>query len=443
MTFLNSNLRNKFVNSILIKGASSALVFRIVSMGLGLLTSVFLGRILGAGEYGAYVYVLSILNLLSIPATFGLPELVVRNIVIYQANEQWNLFRGLFIRANQVVICSSLLIIGIILLVFNVYDFSKLPIQLETFWVGLAILPFLGLSALRNACLRGLRLIFLSQISESLVQPLLFLVVFFSLYFYQLIELNALVTMQTRAISIFITFFFGSYLLLRNIPKNIGSIKAGYETSRWGRSALSFMFIGGIMFINNQIDIVMLGLYKSSSEVGIYKIVTVGASLVVFGLSAVNLALSPTVAKYYAKKERKELQKILTFSARLSFLATLPVALIFILAGDVLLGWVYGTEYAQGAKALVILTCAQVINCIFGSVALLLSMTGNERYVLKGQAVAAILNVILNYLLIPELGMEGAALATSISLVIWNILLFGVVYKRLRLNTTALKWAKV
>ena len=64
-------------------------------------------------------------------------------------------------------------------------------------------------------------------------------------------------------------------------------------------------------------------------------------------------------------------------------------------------------------------------------------MTGHERDTATGVGIAAAVNVTLNVLLIPLWGIEGAAIATAISLMTWNILLAVWVYRRLGIYTTA------
>jgi O-antigen/teichoic acid export membrane protein len=73
-----------------------------------------------------------------------------------------------------------------------------------------------------------------------------------------------------------------------------------------------------------------------------------------------------------------------------------------------------------------------------GLAALVLNMTGHERDTAKGIAVSALLNVTLNALLIPLWGIEGAALASTLSMVVWNSLLVVLVHRRLGLHATAL-----
>jgi O-antigen/teichoic acid export membrane protein len=154
------------------------------------------------------------------------------------------------------------------------------------------------------------------------------------------------------------------------------------------------------------------------------------SELVSFGLLSVNMVLAPTVADLYSKREIQRLQNIVTKSARASFLFTLPVALLFIFYGSGMISFLYGSQFIPAALPLSILCVAQVVNGGMGSVALLLNMTGFEKDTAAGTTIAAISNVFFNLLLIPSMGIVGASIATGMSIIIWNVILVKLLFKR-------------
>jgi O-antigen/teichoic acid export membrane protein len=86
----------------------------------------------------------------------------------------------------------------------------------------------------------------------------------------------------------------------------------------------------------------------------------------------------------------------------------------------------------------VILAFGQLINVLFGPVGILLNMTGHERDTMRGLTMAAVLNVLLSLTLIPMFGINGAAIASAITLVICNVLLWKSVRKRLDIQSAIL-----
>jgi O-antigen/teichoic acid export membrane protein len=82
----------------------------------------------------------------------------------------------------------------------------------------------------------------------------------------------------------------------------------------------------------------------------------------------------------------------------------------------------FGEEFTAGVAPLIILAIGQIINAICGPVMYLLNMTGKEKQARNIIIVASIINVALNLYLIPIYGLMGAAIATGVSTVVWNIM---------------------
>jgi len=139
----------------------------------------------------------------------------------------------------------------------------------------------------------------------------------------------------------------------------------------------------------------------------------------------------------YSANEYARLQRMLAWVARLVLAAAIPLAATLIFFGGTIVAFVFGTEYEEGKLALSILCVGQVCNAGLGSVNLILNMTGHERDVAIGVGVGAALNVVMNLLLIPEFGLEGAASATAMSTIAWNGFLARRVFVRTGLVSIA------
>ena len=84
------------------------------------------------------------------------------------------------------------------------------------------------------------------------------------------------------------------------------------------------------------------------------------------------------------------------------------------------LGW-FGDAFVVGATCLVWLAVGQVVNALCGPVMYLLNMTGHERQAQRIVWIAAIGNLAMNVWAIPRFGIEGAAVATALSMALWNV----------------------
>ena len=129
---------------------------------------------------------------------------------------------------------------------------------------------------------------------------------------------------------------------------------------------------------------------------------------------------------------------MITWSARAVLAGALPVVALFWIYGKDIVILVFGGEFREACTPLVILSLGQLINAAAGSVGFILNMTGHERDTAVGVTIAAAVNIVLNWLLIPRYQAVGAAWATGVSLMVWNVLLVYAVYRRTGLQSTAL-----
>ncbi len=150
------------------------------------------------------------------------------------------------------------------------------------------------------------------------------------------------------------------------------------------------------------------------------------------------MATAPTVSELFAKGEKKRLQILINKSTLAILAFALPVALFLILGGKWIIPMVFGGDFSLAYMPLVILSLGQVAYASMGLVEVILNMTGLERLTAKGVAIAAIASVTFNFILIPLFGAVGAAAASSISLVLWNILLFVWLYRQTGISGTIL-----
>jgi len=425
------------LSSLLIKGSIGTFALKVASTGLAFIISVLLARFLGAKGYGIYAYVMAWVGLLAVPATLGLDKLLVREVSVYQTQSAWGLMRGVLRRANQAVVVVSLVLAFLAALGAWILAGRSGSQMLISFWVALTMLPLITLTSLRQEALRGLGNIVVGQLPEMFIQPVLFIFLIGTAYLFIGRGLNTPWVIGMVVLATGIAFIIGAGLLYKRLPQAVKEASPDYKTRIWVRSALPLLFIGCMQVINARTDTIMLGAIKGAGDVGIYAVANRGAGLITFILLSVNMVLAPTVASLYAARDMKQLQHVITKSARLIFLISMPIGLGLILFGHWFL-LLFGREFTNGATALTILSAGQLINAAMGSVKLLLIMTGYERDVAFGVGLSAILNVILNYLLIPLWGLNGAALATGGSMTLWNILLTIWVYKRLGIHTTAL-----
>lgn len=428
-----------------ITDALGSFSLKVVSTVLGFLVIMLLARNLGADGFGTYAYVLAIVSLVAIPAQLGLPVLVVRETAKAQVESDWGKMKGLWKWSALLVLLISLIFTLVVFVLVNTYPEIISAKPDNTIYLGLMLVPLIAYGNLIGAAIRGLRRVMLGLMPEFVVRQTALLFLLSGYILFNRGQLNSEKSLAMYSIASVIAVLFGLILLkyIRPVQLN-SSVKSRYEQKKWFSSVLPLAMISGMQMINQNTDIILLGYFCSKEVVGVYKVVLTGAATVAFGLQAVTLSVAPKFARLYAQGEREKLQSLVTQSARIVLCLSLPLVLLLVFFGEWILEVFFGDDYTSGGMALAILAIGQLINAFVGSVGILLSMTGHERDTATGVAVAAIVNIIFNLVLIPYYGMEGAAFSTALSVVVWNLILWRLVHKRLQLESMAfvLLWKK-
>jgi O-antigen/teichoic acid export membrane protein len=419
----------------MIRGAGASFFFKITNTCLVIITTLILARLLGAEEYGVFAYAISWASLLSVPAAMGLGILLIREIANYNAREEWEALKGILHWSDRVSVVSSLGLAAIFCMaVWFLHDRFEPRVRVAL-WMATSLLPFLVFMSLRQGSLQGFGRVVEAQIPLMLVYPGLFFC--FVIICYLVFGLSASLAIGLLVFAALIAFVVGTGLLARCLPPSAKKIRPGYHSRQWLRSTLPLLFIGTAGIVNQQISTVIVGSLLGVEAAGLFDVAGKGATLVSFVLLAVNMPLAPVVADLYVRGEIKRLQRMVTKSTRAAFLGSLPIALGLIFFGHWVL-LIFGREFARGSIAIAILSAGQLVNVGMGSVALLLNMTGHEWDTAKGIGIAALLSLTLNLALVPIWGMEGAAIASAVSMAAWNVLLAWWVYKRLGIHSSVI-----
>jgi O-antigen/teichoic acid export membrane protein len=409
-------------------------LLNVVAAGSSFATHLLLARSMGAAGYGRLAYSLAWVTLLSGLAMAGPDKMLVRYVAAYAVRAEWGLLGGLLRWANRVLWLGALLIAALVI------GLSAVP----THATGAALRPMLpAMVALlcclimlrsRQAILRGLNAVILSQIAETLVQPGVLLVGVVALRACH--RLTAPTALAAFAAAAGIAAVTATVWLRRRLPPEVQAAPIRHAGLTWSAAARPLLLVGALNIVGDQIDILLLGLWHGAHAVSVYSVARRAASLIAFALTATNQALAPTFARLHAQGEMVRLQRVVTRSARRVMLAATLIAAGVILCRGRFLG-LFGVDFAPGQTALCILVAGQWFSAAFGSVATLLMLTGHERDAAQGIGVSVALNCLLDIVLIPCGGIIGAAVAGAIGTLCWNVMLAWRVRRRLGLATTA------
>jgi O-antigen/teichoic acid export membrane protein len=303
---------------------------------------------------------------------------------------------------------------------------------------GFAI-PFLVKLQIQQQRLRGLQKIVKSQFPQEIVLPLLLLVGIKTLDTLRATSLNSLSVIAIHTLAIIFSYILINKWLVNSIPTV--SLKQPWPKEikkKWLEVAYKMMFISGFNLILAQTDILMLGFFHGTAEAGFYAIGVKLTAMLVFVLVAFNSIMAPMMTNLYHQGAINELQRIVRLGANGAFWGSMVVAAMLFFFRTQILN-IFGEDFVAGSQVTVmILTVGQLINAFAGPVAMLLNMTGQQNAVAKILGISAVANITLNFILIPQYGSLGAAIATLVTIGFWNIAMLVVAKRRIGIITLAL-----
>jgi O-antigen/teichoic acid export membrane protein len=168
------------------------------------------------------------------------------------------------------------------------------------------------------------------------------------------------------------------------------------------------------------LDILLVSGLRTAREAGIYASVSRLSIVGAFALNAVGMAIAPQLSSLLARHRHRDAQAVTRIATAWLIALTWPLYITAAVFGDVILQ-VLGREMSAGYAALAILALAQLVNVGTGNVVILLLMGGRSSLALINSAVALALNVGLNLVLIPTMGIRGAAIAWTVSILFNNV----------------------
>jgi O-antigen/teichoic acid export membrane protein len=422
---LKSSMQGAGMNAALIRGSIGSIGVRIAIFSLSLLMAVVLARTLGVAGYGVYAYVMAIVTLLAIPAQVGLPTIVVRETARAQAESRWGLMLGLWYWTGKIVFALSALFLtaGVFTLMINAKTLTHS--EIFTTFFGLLLIPIMSIGNLRGAALRGLRLVIQGQLPENILRPAFLVMFLIATYTLTSHELTPELAMAFHCLAAGLAFIIGAFLLWRARPIELTKKpNKEYERKAWKKSIIPLSFIAGASVINAQADTLLLGIFGSAEDVGLYRVAASAVLLINFGKQSIVAVISPYLARLYTEKDLERLQSVVTKSTLAMFLMALPAFLLFAFWGDVVIELIFGSQFSGAYLPLVIMSAGYLFGVSVGSVAALLNMTGYERYTARGVAISAVVNIALNIILIPKFGIVGASIATAVSVVVSSCFLW-------------------
>lgn len=440
MNYIQQKLINNPSLQTLLKGSFAPMLSKLLGMFSIFLFYRQVTRNFGEEAIGIFSIDITLLAILHVVSKLGLDTSIVKHVAQLKADNQFGKIKSIFQFTAQTTFLTALVFSFLLLIFSHNLDsiFLSRSYGLYSPFNFLAlILPLHSITMLIAEYFRGLENMKYYAFLQSGVVFLIAIVLYF------VWPLNYTKLYQPLVIYLLATFLqmiAGFYLLYRarhnHSKQRFGSKKALLSES------FPMLLSNSVFFIMNWADIIMLGIFTDESETGIYSNCVKIANLSVVTLYAINAIAAPKFAEFTSKRDLTSLKLFTKTTSKLNILLSLPITLVIVCFPEFLLG-IFSEASKLGKWALVLLSLGQFANAAAGSVINVLNMTGREKQAKNIILFTAMLNLALNLFLIPKYGMLGAAMATFVSLFVWNALAVIDIHKHYKFISVTLPWQKI
>ena len=430
--WLDSHMRE------ILRGASTAFLLKILGAFLNFCFYVAIGRLLGAEQAGMYFLALTVATVAAVLGRVGLDGTMLRLIAGAAAAGDWETVQGVFRKgltiaaagASVAALTAAALAPALAEQLFSAPELTPL-----LRWMALAVVPA-AIIVLLGRALLGLKRVGDANLVSDVAVPAL--------------SLTAVLLLAPRwgmfgavwayALAAALTLLIGVWRWREATPQLRG-MKGSIRTREVLQSSIPLYWVACFQLIMTWTSTLVLGMWASSADVGVFGVANRTATLTSFILLAVNNITAPKFAALHRAGDMVTLGRVARNCAKLTALVATPVLAVCLIVPAQVMA-VFGPEFASGAVVLSILAAGQFVNVVTGSVGFLLIMCGHEALYRNNFVFSALISIGLNLVLIPMLGIIGAAIATASTLALQNLIAAFLVWRKLGILTIPVLWPR-
>ncbi len=412
----------------LLKGSGINIIFEIANRGLTFLLIVLLTRFFKTEDAGYFFWGFATISMFAIIPMFGLDRGILKLGAKYLADKEYGKVRFIMSRSLVFVVLLSLFIMAGILAV---------PAARES--ILLIFIPYIFLSSIQKVfrsviwATGDMFSLNLSIISETIFRFAILSHIFTPL------PINTVVYIYLGAVLINIVI---EYLILRSKqPRIFSSPSTRVPLKELINISLPLFFASLTFVLMTNIDTFMIGVFRPMAEVAFYRVAVRSAFFLLLPMTLFSRSLIPHISK--EGSFGKQFRHTYHIFNRMILLVSFPLLLIFLLFSEQVAG-IFGSDYITlSGIILTILSSGLILNIITGLNAPILSFGNMQKAYFLILLVVLLVNLILNYLLIPRFGALGAAYATAMSYILLSIIISTTVFIKYRFHPFNLSYLTV
>ena len=401
----------------LARGGGLNLIGAVCNQLAGLGITLLIARELGRAQLGRYAQAYAVMAILGLLSLSGLRTGMLRFVAVHRAERDPGSVRGV-VRLGIALTTGSSLLLGIGLffaapwLVEVVFHDERLVLPLQ--FVALT-LPAATLMDSALAATQGYRTMKPYAVIGLMFEPLA--------------RLGVTALLISRGTGLRGTM---AALIVSNVAGALLAVVALYRllgapttpTRYHLRDLFRFSMVSWMAALATTgliwADTIMLGIFRSSAEVGVYSVATRLVTLATFVMPAINSSLSPRIADLYHRGQTAALSRAYAAATSWILRLSLPAFVALVVFPRDLLA-IFGKGFQVGAAVTIILAAGKLIDAGTGPCGLMLNMSGRPLWNMVDNIAVLVLNILLNLALIPRFGIVGSAVAWAVSLGVVNL----------------------
>ena len=425
-----------------IRGFSIVFAVNIIAAFIGYLIRIVLARNLTVEEYGLFFAVFTLINFLAIFNNLGMGQALVKYIPEFLVKKRpAKLKNSVFLTLG--VTLASFILISVLLFAFSGFlaqHYFKNDLAASVLLLFIPLLLFSRLRGLvRNIyqAFQRMSIFALMYLAENFLILILLLCLF-------AFKKNIFVATYSHIAAYMLIFIIFSLLLFRvfNFFKHKTAINKSLVKKMF-KFGIPLMILGAGSTIILYIDTLILTYFRSLEEVGVYNVVVPTVMMVMFFGKSIASVIFPMSSELWARKKKKYIGEGLRMLEKYSFVIMIPVALIILVFSKMILKLLFGPEYVTGVLTMQILIMGVVFFAIYAINSALFSAIGKPQIATKILLQGALINLVLNLIIIPWLGMLGAAITSLITYIYVALTSVLRLRKYIKVKMPWVEWGKI
>lgn len=424
---MSSNLK-RFV-----KDASWAFASLAIAAGVQFILRIFLARYFGAGDLGLYTLAFTFYSFGLIFSGFGIDG-GVRKYVAENVDDSNRV--NILMKSGIFLSFFTGCIMGFILFIASPYIsnyFFKMPELTILLRIVSCTFPFIAVEKTTLGFLNGLRrmkLFALINIFQNIL--VIALTLAFALAGFDL---------KYAVISLALPVVLMSILSLLLVRRSLSWLKI-IESSGAIKTLVAFGFY--VVLANSMgtlqiyVDSTMIGYFMTNVDVGIFAVAKTIIPALLMPSQAVQSITTPIIAGHWGKNEIESIGNLINRSMKYAAFYAILIAFVIGFLSQDLIKLLFGQDFISASLPLQILLVGSVASAILSPIGGALSSTAYVKIIFMLSGITVILNIILNILLIPHFGITGAAVASSICMVLGTLIQLYAIHRLLEIK---IEWA--